>query len=423
LSNNQWGYVNSYELRTVYSPKAFSLITFSRNYTNFSFTGRDAAFVETFKNLSEEGETNLKSEFNWLPTRTSQISAGIGGKLINFRNEIKTEADTLYFGDPGRIIIPAVNIDTDNNSFKIFGYVQLTQRLFDKVKLNLGLRYDYFDFINDRNYFSPRASLTYSLFENFNINASYGIFYQSPSYIWLISNSQNTGLTNIRADHYIAGIEYLPSDDLRATIEVYYKDYSNYPVSSIRPYFILANNGGDFQRPENFGLEPLVSKGIGYSKGIEFFVQKFLTDDFYGNVNLSVFEAKYTSLDGVERASDYDNRFLFIASGGYMLGKGWEISSKFRWFGGRPYTPINPLNGVQEISLYNTERYPNYYSLDVRVDKRWNFRTWSLITYIDIQNITGNKNITRYEWNKYKGIIEANESIGIFPTIGINATF
>jgi hypothetical protein len=423
LSNNQWGYVNSYELRSVFSSKSYFLFTLSRNYTNYEYSGRDAEFVETFKNLSEEGETHLKTEFFWLPEKTTQISAGIGGVLINFTNEIMSAEDTLFFGDPERIIIPAVNINSDNNTYKLFSYVQLSQRLFEKFKLNLGLRYDYFDFIEEKNYLSPRVSLSYSLFDNFNINASYGIFYQSPSYIWLISNQQNTQLTDIRADHYIAGIEYIPVSDLRASVEVYYKDYSNYPASTLRPYFILANNGAEYQKPENFGLEPLLSQGVGYTRGIEFFFQKYLTNDFYGNLNLSLFEAKYTSLDGIERSGDYNNRFLFIASGGYMLGKGWEISSKFRWFGGRPYTPINPVTGIQNVEEYNSARYPDYYSLDLRVDKRWNFKKWSLITYIDIQNITGRKNITGYKWNEYENVVEANESIGVFPTIGINATF
>lgn len=423
LGTNQWGYVNAYELRTVFSPKSFSLFTLSRNYTNFDYSGRNAEFVETFKNRSEEGETHLKSEFFWLPGKATQISAGVGGILINFKNVIKSQQDTLFFGNPEKVIIPAVDINSDYNTFKMFGYLQLSQRLFERLKMNLGLRYDYFDFIEEKNYLSPRVSLTYSVLDNLNLNASYGIFYQSPSYIWLISNPQNKRLTDIRANHYIAGIEYFPVDDIRATLEVYYKDYSNYPASSLRPYFILANNGADFQRPESFGLEPLVSQGMGFARGIELFVQKYLTDDFYTNVNLSVFEAKYTSLDGIERSGDYDNRFLFTASGGYMLGKGWEISSKFRWFGGRPYTPINPENGFRDINEYNSARYPNYYSLDVRVDKRWNFKSWSLITYVDVQNITGNKNITRYKWNYYKNKIEASEGLGVFPTIGLNATF
>lgn len=426
LQNNQWGYVNSFELKSLVTKRSYSLINFSRSFTDYRFSGRDANFIEKFRNNSKEGETNLKAEYFWLPNVNSQISFGTGAKLINFRNEVKTAQDTLFVIDPntgGRYILPALDFNSDVNTFKGNAYIQLTQNLFRKLKLNIGLRYDYFDFINDKNYISPRASATLSLLSNFNLNFSYGIFYQSPSYIWLVSNPQNKNLKNVRADHYIAGLEYLPSGDSRITVEAYYKKYDNYPASTLRPYFVLANNGGDFQNTSAFGLEPLISAGVGYAQGIEFFYQKVLTEKFYTTANLSLFKVRYTSLDGIERSGDYDNGLLFTANGGYILGKGWEFSAKFRFAGGRPYTPINPVNGTQDVSNYNSARYPDFYSLDMRLDKRWNFNKWSLVTYIDIQNITGRKNITRFEWKKYKNEIEANESLGVFPTIGINAMF
>lgn len=423
LKNNQAGYSNSIELRTLTSSKSYLLTTLSRNYTKFDFSGRNANFVENFRNNSTEGETQLKAEYFVLPVKSTQISFGAGISLIDFKNDIAKTADTLFFVNPNPIIIPEVNFITDNNATKGFGFIQVTQTPVSWLRINAGIRYDYFNFINNKSYVSPRLSANISVMKNLSLNLNYGIFYQSPSYIWLVSNPENKALNNIRADHYIAGIEYLFSSDSRVTVEVYYKKYNNYPVSQTRPYFILANNGGNFQQSENFGLEPLISEGTGYSRGIEFFYQKALTERLYGTVNLSIFEARYKSLDGIERPSDFDNKFLFTATGGYLFGKGWEFASKFRFYGGRPYTPINPTTGIQQVSQYNSARLPNYYSLDVRLDKRWDFSKWSLITYIDIQNITGRKNITNYKWNKYKQEIEANESLGVFPTIGINAMF
>jgi outer membrane receptor protein involved in Fe transport len=426
LKNNQYGYTNSYELKSLLSDISYSRIILSRSYTNFDYSGRDANFVERFKNLSEEGQTVLKAEFNLVPESETEISAGIEGKLINFKNEIKTSQDTLYFINPNtgsRYVLPALDFNTSNTTYKSAAFLQITRKFFDRLKLNVGLRYDYFDFINKKNYLSPRASATINILYNLNLNFSYGIFYQSPSYVWLVSNSQNRDLKNIKADHYIAGIEYLPGKDTRVTFEVYYKKYSDYPASSLRPYFVLANNGGEYENSSSFGLEPLISAGIGYVKGMEFFFQKTLSGKFYTTANLSLFTAKYTSLDGVERAGDYDNGILFIINGGYIAGKGWELSSKFRYVGGRPFTPINPADGTQTTLQYNSYRLPIYYSLDIRVDKRWRFKKWTLVTYIDVQNITGKKNITNYKWNKYTGLIESNKSLGVFPTIGINAMF
>ncbi|MBM4157717.1 MAG: TonB-dependent receptor [Ignavibacteria bacterium] len=426
LTNNQWGYVSSIQLKSLLSSKSYSLLNLTRTYTNFFYSGRDINFNEIFKNQSKEGETTLKYEFFYLPSRNTQLEFGAGGKIINFQNEIKSASDTLFTYDPStgsRYIIPPVSLDDDNNAIKGFAYTQFTYRFFNRLKISFGLRWDYFNFIQTKNYISPRTSLSFLLMQNFSLNLSYGIFYQSPSYLWLISNPSNKNLKNIRADHYVAGLEYIPREDLKITFEAYYKDYSNYPVSELRPYFILANNGGNFLRPQDFPLEPLISAGSGYSRGIEFFLQKSLTERLYGTVNISLFDARYKSLDGTERRSDFDNRYLITINGGYRLGRNWEFSSKIRFYGGRPYTPINPTDGTQDITQYNSARLPDYFAIDIRAEKRWNFSKWTLVTYIDIQNITGRKNITGYEWNKFKNKIEANESIGILPTIGINAMF
>lgn len=426
LKNNQYGYTNSYELKSLLSDVSYSKIVLSRSYSNFDYSGRNANFVERFKNLSGEGQTVLQAEYNLVPGNKTEISFGLEAKLIDFENEIKTSQDTLYFINPNtgnRYILPALYFNESNSTYKSAAFLQFTRKFFDRLKLNIGLRYDYFDFINKKNYFSPRASATINILNNLNLNFSYGIFYQSPSYIWLVSNSNNRDLNDIRADHYVAGIEYLFGKESRATIEVYYKKYSDYPVSSLRPYFVLANNGGEYENSSSFGLEPLISAGKGYARGIEFFFQKSLSGKFYATANLSLFTAKYISLDGTERPGDYDNMVLFIVNGGYIAGKGWELSSKFRYVGGRPYTPINPSSGIQLVSEYNSARLPDYYSLDIRADKKWNFKKWTLVTYIDIQNITGKKNITSYKWNKYTKLIESNNSLGVFPTVGINAMF
>jgi len=426
LKNNQWGYTNSFELKSLLSKNKYSLLNLTRNYTNFDLSGRDSNFAEKFSNQAKEQNTSLKYEFYWSPDVNTNIETGLSGSLINFANKVFLKQDTTLVIDPSTgnpYIIPGSDFSNDNNTYKIYSFLNISRKILRGVKLNLGIRYDYFEFIQKKNYFSPRASISIPITSKLNLSFAYGIFYQSPSYIWLVSNEQNKSLTNIKAEHYVAGFEYILTSDMKFSVEAYYKNYSNYPASTVRNYLILANQGGDFQKQGDFGLEPLVSSGTGYSKGIEFFFQKSLTDIFYGTVNFSFFDAKFTAIDGIERSSDFDNKFLFSANGGAVLGKGWEAGVKFRFNGGRPYTPINPANGTIDVSQYNTARLPDYSRLDIRVDKRWNFKNWSLVTYIDIQNVLGKKNITNYEWNKFKKIVEPNESLGVLPTIGINAQF
>lgn len=426
LQNNQNGYVNTYEFRTILSPVSLLKLNLGRTYTNFDYSGRDSAFSEIFSNNSEEGNTTIKAEYLVSPSGSTQIETGAGWNFINSTADLLRIADTTYFVDDAtgsRYVLPDLDTYSELNTGKAFAFAQVSQVILKNFRLNLGARYDYFSEINNKSYFSPRASLVYSVSPKLNLSFGYGIFYQSPSLVWLTGYEENKRLNDIRADHYVAGVEYLFTSDLRIVVEGYHKNYSDYPTSTIRPFIILSNTGGDFEQTQDFGIEPLVSKGTGYSRGIELYLQKALTSDFYGLLNLSLFDAKYTALDGVERNSSFNNRYLFTALGGYRPGKEWEISGKFRWVGGRPFTPIDPANGNQLVSRYNSEFLPDFNSLDIRVDKRWNFNDWTLITYIDIQNVYGKKNISGYRWNEYTKQIEANESIGTLPTIGINAIF
>ena len=41
---------------------------------------------------------------------------------------------------------------------------------------------------------------------------------------------------------------------------------------------------------------------------------------------------------------------------------------------------------MADYSLVNSERLPAFHQLDVRIDKTWYFRRWTLGVYLDIQN-------------------------------------
>ena len=169
-------------------------------------------------------------------------------------------------------------------------------------------------------------------------------------------------------------------------VEGFYKDYSDYPVSLIRTYLTLANTGAGFgdENYESFGLEPLTSAGVGKARGVEFSLQKKLSDTpYYGIASLTYSVADYAALDKIDRTGSYDQTWIVSLSGGYRISPEWETSLKFRYSTGRPYTPYN-ADGTQNISSYNSARFPESHSLDLRVDKYWFFSRWSLISYIDI---------------------------------------
>ena len=208
----------------------------------------------------------------------------------------------------------------------------------------------------------------------------------------------------IQVNQFVFGFDQRISADALLKVEAFYKDYNNYPTSTVRPYLVLANTGAGFSGSDDnfssFGLEPLVDAGFGKARCVELSIQKKVSDiPYYGIFSFTYSQADYSSLDGIERSGSYDHNWLINLSGGYKFNEYWEVSSKFRFASGKPYTPFNS-DGTQSIINYNTARMKSSHSLDVRADKRWYFSGWTLITYIDIQNIYNQKNNSGIRWDR-----------------------
>jgi hypothetical protein len=399
----------------------FINISLSRNFVDYDTQQRDSLLVPVYTNKSKEKENTLNAELTYKISNKADITFGGDAKLINFEADILLPTYTTSYGDS----LPTTALDTSTTYYKSAVYLNYNTSLFDKLVTNLGVRADYFSALEQNLYFSPRFSLSYVLNDITRLNFSTGIYYQSPPYLWLAGDPLNSNLKNLRVNQYILGFDHYVSADALIKVEGFYKDYSDYAVSLIRTYLTLANTGAGFgdENYESFGLEPLISAGIGKARGVELSLQKKLSGTpYYGIASFTYSDADYTALDQIQRTGSYDQTWIVSLSGGYKFSSEWEASLKFRYSTGRPYTPYNE-DGTQNVSDYNSIRFPDNHSLDLRVDKYWFFSGWSLITYIDIQNIYNRKNITSVRWDLRTQSPEFNESIGILPSIGISAVF
>jgi hypothetical protein len=140
-----------------------------------------------------------------------------------------------------------------------------------------------------------------------------------------------------------------------------------------------------------------------------------------------VSRSEFTSLDGIVRPGAYDGRVIATALLGYRPNAAWEFSGKFRLATGLPTTPFileGPAAGQLDFSRYNAgPRLPVFHALDVRADRRWSFRGLQLEVYIDVANVYGRENVSAYRWNVRKGVPEADVSLAVLPTIGVNVEF
>ena len=353
---------------------------------------------------SYESDFNARSEIFYQLGAKSSISAGIGGRYIKFKNETFYNADTTAFGN----IIPETNVNVKSNYQKASAYAQYTLKLLkDKLILNPGFRYDYFSGINQKNVVSPRFGVSYELDQVTTLNASTGIYYQAPDYLWVTADPANQNLKFLEAIHYVVGIEHLFTSDLRVSVEGYYKKYKNYPVSSLVPSYVMISGGADNGPNLLFGAA--TSDGYGYSRGIDVSIQKKLTGNgIYGMVSYSLAESRVTALVGGEKPGDFDYRHNLTIIAGYQLSNEWLVGLKFRYTTGRPYTPFDieastiSGRGIADFNDFNGARYKDYNRLDLRVDKKWNFKKLSIVTYFEFQNVFNTTNVYQYFWNQYR---------------------
>ena len=298
-----------------------------------------------------------------------------------------------------------INYNSNIDFFKYGLFLKSSKRFFnDKLSVSFGIRTDQDNFTSVNKILeniSPRLALSLALSRNnkWNLNFTTGRYYKMPTYTALGFRDLNNMLTNknskyTKSDHLVIGLEFINSESSRFTIELFDKRYSNYPVSST-DMVSLANKGGDF---EVLGNEKILTIGKGKSYGMELLYQQKLKNNFYGILSYTFFYSKFSGIDKIYLPSVWDNRNLFSFTGGYKLKKNWEISSKLRYTDKTPYAPINiELSNMSYPEIvFDYSQLGNYFldkflKLDLRIDKRWNFKTTSMNFYIDAENLLANE--------------------------------
>lgn len=406
---NQDSYTVGASLRRLID-RGFINLSLSRNVLDnrldkFEDGTRPDQSPQTLMIRSVESENKIRFDIS-RSMNDLKYSAGVVGQFVRFTNIGFNVIRREVRDNNGEVVQPAMvyQYDSDLKLLKGGVFAQLSKS-FESLRISVGVRSDINSFLtsgsNPLKTLSPRLGLSYSLNENWNINASFGRYYKLPAYPTLGFKNENGWVNRdaryIRSTHYVAGLEFLPSPSLRFTLEGFYKQYDHYPVS-MRNGISVANSGIEFGQ---IGSEPVQSTGKGRAGGVELFAQQKLTSNTYFTISYTLFESKFTGLDGLYRPSAWDNRKLVSAIFGRKLKRDWELGLKFRYAGGSPYTPFdldasarNYLSigeGVQDYSAFNSQRLRPFRQFDLRVDKRWNFQKATFDVFIDIQNFTNFK--------------------------------
>ncbi len=402
--NTQWNYTNGFVYKR-YRDNGYWTFVLSRNMLNneaVKYRNNDESSEDNLilNYLSQEIENKLRIE-NTIRTGNYKINYGVAYEFVKYNNRTYNKVFTNV-GEQEIIF----NSDFNMNKYGVFGQVS-RNFLQERLIISLGARMDGNSYSDEMSnlleQFSPRLSIAYALNERFSVNFNTGIYYQLPPYTVLgyqedgQFTNKNNGVKYIQSNHIVGGLEYNTASNSKITLEGYYKTYSDYPFL-LRDSISLANLGGDFGV---IGNEPTVSTAKGRSYGVELLFQQRLYKGFYGIASYTLGWSEFEDKNGDFVPSAWDARHILNLTLGKSFKKNWEVGINWRLQTGLPITPFDnensalvsnwDVNGraLPNYNLLNTQRQGNFTNLNVRVDKKWNFKKWDLNLYLDVQNLLG----------------------------------
>jgi outer membrane receptor protein involved in Fe transport len=332
------------------------------------------------------------------------VSFGAGYEYAHYRNSTYR----LVYSPLGEN-----KIDYNTNlKFGKFGLSGQVSRAFFKEKLSLsfGLRSDFNSYSkvmsDPLRQISPRFSVSYTITDNVSLNFNAGRYFQLPPFTSLgYSNGSGVfinkehNLRYIRADHLVAGFEVVPTENIQITLEGFYKKYSGYPFS-VADQVPLSSKSANYGI---FGDEELLSISDGRAYGIELLgrLKEFKKINLV--LSYTYVRSEFRNPGSVWIPSAWDNRHLLNLTATNKFNRNWAIGFKWRFVGGAPYTPYDiekssykvawdlQGQGYLDYSKFNSERLKAFHQLDLRVDKEYFFKGWSLMLYADVQNVYNHK--------------------------------
>lgn len=352
---------------------------------------------------------NLKEDFTYFANNSNKIK--FGGNLI-YHNFV-----------PGEITASENNAlgDTDvENQYSIEGalYIQNDQKVNDRLSLNYGLRYSYFNYLGEGTAYEfddngnltgstfyesgesiaqygglePRLSMRYLLNESSSIKSSINRNYQ---YLHLLSNSTTSTPTDIWvpssnnvkpqiADQFAVGYFKNFNDNMfEFSIESYYKNMCN---------LIDYRDGADLQFATN--VESELVYGDGQSYGVELLLRKSsgrLTG--WVSYTLSRTLREFEAINNGELYPARQDRIHDISVVGmYDITPKLNVSATWVYYTGDAATfPSGKYLVDGQLVPYYTERngyrMPDYHRLDIGVnwerkktekfESSWNFSLYN----------------------------------------------
>ena len=335
--------------------------------------------------------------------------------------------------DPGPFVNrPLLETESQDTAFRPGWYGEFELQPTSRLRVVPGARVDY---ARDSGHadFSPRINARFDLIPAMSpedqaegvtrlrttLKGGVGLFTQPPEFQETDEVFGTPNLTSNRAIHYTLGVEQQIAKQIDLSVEGYYKDLTR-QVS---------------RAPQGSGFN-YRNQGTGYAMGLETLLKYKADERFFGWVAYTLSRSvRQAGPDEEEQLFQYDQTHNLIVLGSYRLGRGWEFGGRFNLASGPLVTPaVSPpaLTAlyVADAGAYVpiegaafSRRLPLVHQLDLRIDKRWQFRSWRLGAYLDVKNVYNNAVAEDLVYNYNASEEQYQTGVPIIPSLGIRGEF
>jgi TonB family protein len=275
-----------------------------------------------------------------------------------------------------------------------------------------GVRANWFSDINQWAV-DPRLLARWEVVPGTVLRGAVGLYQQAPNPQKTNTATGNPYLLPERSLQTSIGVGQKIVDGVSLDVTAFYKDLTQQAIPN-----------------SNSNYDPAAARytstGTGRIYGLETLLKVAIGDSFSGWLAYSFQRSLRTDPPTAQVPFDFDQPNNLTVLGTYQLGRGWSAGARFRLVSGNPYTPIkssvfDSATGVfvPEYGETNSDRLAAFWAIDLRVDKVWTFKDWTLTLYLDTQNVTNRKNQEGWTYNYDYTDRTPTTGLPILPILGL----
>ncbi len=392
---------------------------FITSTVGYGINGADEEVFNSFiSDIPEEGISDRVPDYNnhrnvgtWRMSSLYQLKLNakntfqVGSKFARIGNVY----DESWLDTQGQRFVA---FDFDENASTLRNFVSWKLRTTEDITLVSGIHHMHV-LLNNKSAVEPRLGVKWQLAPEDAINFGYGkhsSMEKIHNYFARVVNGSgrvtvpNRDLDLLKAHHWVAGYERRFSEHILLKLEAYYQYLYDLPVeNSDTSFYATINEDTDFR------FTDLVNEGKGRNYGLELTLERFFHRGYYFLLNGSVFNSKYTALDGIERNTQFNGNYLVNALAGYEIeGLGKKdnqtlaINAKLLLAGGKRIVPLRrDSNGTINVDPSNhdlwdysrafKDKLDDIFQLNLSFSYKWNKLSATHELFLDLLNLTDNQ--------------------------------